>query len=107
MDVVERLRKRNVPWGNFELMNKAADEIERLRAALTGISIAAANSSFDAERMKIAAMRALEQEAPETNIKRFAWPIEKCAACGGEPAPGCVNIGCPYPFDGDEQGVTP
>ncbi len=30
-DIVERLRNRNTPYGTLELMDKAADEIERLR----------------------------------------------------------------------------
>ena len=34
MDIVERLRVRNAPYGTLELMDKAADEIERLRRAL-------------------------------------------------------------------------
>ena len=33
MDVLQRLRVRNCPYGAIELMDKAADEIERLRAA--------------------------------------------------------------------------
>jgi hypothetical protein len=37
MDVVERLRLRNHPFGWHELADKAADEIERLRAALRRI----------------------------------------------------------------------
>ena len=36
MDIVERLRVRNVPYGWLELADKAADEIGRLRAALKG-----------------------------------------------------------------------
>jgi len=39
---------------------EAADEIERLRAALKGISIASAGSIFDAARMKNMARQALE-----------------------------------------------
>lgn len=31
MDIVERLRVRNTPYGHTELMDKAADEIKRLR----------------------------------------------------------------------------
>lgn len=31
MDIVERLRTRNTPFGWTELADKAADEIERLR----------------------------------------------------------------------------
>jgi hypothetical protein len=31
MDIVERLRVRNAPYGRNELMDKAADEIEALR----------------------------------------------------------------------------
>ena len=34
MDIVERLRKRNTPFGSVELFDAAAAEIERLRAAL-------------------------------------------------------------------------
>lgn len=34
MNIVERLRKRNVPYGPTELMDKAADEIERLQTEL-------------------------------------------------------------------------
>ena len=33
IDIVERLRVRNVPYGYLELMDKAAAEIDRLRAA--------------------------------------------------------------------------
>jgi len=34
MDIVERLRVHNARYGNLALHNAAADEIERLRAAL-------------------------------------------------------------------------
>lgn len=37
MDIVERLRNRNMPCGTLELIDKAADEIVWLRAALEHI----------------------------------------------------------------------
>jgi hypothetical protein len=36
-DIVERLRNRNTPYGWLELADKAAEEIERLRAALAAL----------------------------------------------------------------------
>lgn len=36
--------------------------------------------------------------APASEVLR-PQPDDKCPTCGDKPGPGCVCVGCPYPFD--------
>lgn len=113
-EIIERLREAK------RMAGLIADERSRenvaLRAALKPFADCVYNDNGDVtvtygtvvpfdyfRAYRVLRNEAHEQKAPDTDQKRFVWPIEKCSACGGDPTHGCVNIGCPYPFDGDEQ----